>query len=391
MQLPYKCRRNKRYKIIHYSIVHDRNDVRIFIKELQSLAKEWPGQCALVVKDGSQSQVTNNGDVDILGLGEKHKSRIARMFFGGLHMTCYVLRHKPDFAHFHDPELLLWAPILRLANIKVFFDVHENIFLQIQHKKYIPKILRSPIANTLKLLLALLDFSVTRYVVVDCDLLPNRYKKKSFKVPNYPALSEFSSYEIDQNRQGSHTEAIKRYVVYAGGLSEDRGLYDMINVAEGIEPLNIELVLAGRFDNDSTVQTARHMRGWNNVKYLGWCDRKRIAEVYSGAILGLCILHPTPQYKKALPVKLLEYMGAGLPVIASNFDRIDRLFRLEACGVTIAPGDIASVVQEIFRMAQDEAALDLASHNARMAVVEKYNWEKCEQSLVNMYRELDDK
>ena len=40
--------------------------------------------------------------------------------------------------HFHDPELLPWAILLRLSGIKVVYDVHEDVPRQVKHNPGLP-------------------------------------------------------------------------------------------------------------------------------------------------------------------------------------------------------------------------------------------------------------
>ena len=42
-----------------------------------------------------------------------------------------------------------------------------------------------------------------------------------------------------------------------------------------------------------------------------------IARVYESSIAGLVTLYPDKNYITSMPVKMFEYMAAGLPVIAS--------------------------------------------------------------------------
>ena len=47
-----------------------------------------------------------------------------------------------------------------------------------------------------------------------------------------------------------------------------------------------------------------------------------MGEVLAASKIGLVTLLPTPSYVESLPIKLFEYMAAGMPVIASDFSRL---------------------------------------------------------------------
>src|SRR5260370_705736 len=61
--------------------------------------------------------------------------------------------------------------------------------------------------------------------------------------------------------------------------------------------------------------------GWPRVRYLGRVDHGRVAEVLARAKVGIIPLHPHPAYRDALPVKLFEYLAAGLAVISIDVPR----------------------------------------------------------------------
>lgn len=63
------------------------------------------------------------------------------------------------------------------------------------------------------------------------------------------------------------------------------------------------------------------MKSWKSgdIKYLGKLDRNGINELYGKAVVGLCILKPIPNYFFSNPIKIYEYMAAGIPFISSDF------------------------------------------------------------------------
>jgi len=108
-------------------------------------------------------------------------------------------------------------------------------------------------------------------------------------------------------------------------------------LAMGLLPREISarLAIVGAWDPPELAESLSTMPGWDRVDSLGMLDRPRLAEILKTARAGLVLLHPEPNYLTALPVKLFEYMCAGIPVIASDLPGCRDIVSSAKCGLLV--------------------------------------------------------
>src|SRR5208282_6515826 len=128
-------------KIVHLTSVHTALDPRIFQKECRSLARA--GFDVTIV--GPHPNDTVSEQVHIRSV-KKHSSRIARMTRTAWRVFQQAKLLDADVYHFHDPELIPVALLLRCHGKKVVYDIHEDYPKDILFKNYLPRWSRRPVA-----------------------------------------------------------------------------------------------------------------------------------------------------------------------------------------------------------------------------------------------------
>jgi glycosyltransferase involved in cell wall biosynthesis len=121
---------------------------------------------------------------------------------------------------------------------------------------------------------------------------------------------------------------------------------------------------------------------------LGVLDRRGVAEVLGRSVAGLVTLHPLVNYLDALPIKMFEYMSAGIPVIASDFVLWREIVQDGGCGLCVdplKPNEIANAIDYLVTHPDEARRL---GQNGRRAVVERYNWTVEEGKLLAFYGRL---
>ncbi len=148
------------------------------------------------------------------------------------------------------------------------------------------------------------------------------------------------------------------------------------------------LVLIGTFDDPALEREVRALPGWSRVEHTGWLGRREVAEHLVAARIGLVVLHPESDFLESVPIKLFEYMSAGLPVVASNFPYWQELLEEIGCASFVDPldpGQIAGAIDDL--LSDEERATEMGSRGAT-AVRERLNWEREAPKLLELYGRL---
>lgn len=360
-------------KVCHITSVHPRYDIRIFIKECKALSKNH--SMTLIVADSLGNEIKD--DINIIDVGKINGNRLKRMYLTSIAIFNKVISLKPDVVHFHDPELMSVAHSLSKRGFKVIYDVHEDVPKQIMNKHWIPKLLRPFISK----LVEYKEYKSARsYAGVICatDIIANRfrkYNKNTVAIHNYPLLTEFMQKETTWSERNLE-------LCYLGSISETRGIIPLVN-SLAISQLSLEL--AGIYSNNEIKFKIKTAKGYELVNYHGVLNRSDVTELLTKVKVGIVTLLPTPSYVESLPIKLLEYMLAGIPVVASNFPLWEQYVKKHNCGIMVNPNDSDEIASACSYLINNPKISEQMGINGRQAVLSNYTWEAESTKLVNFY------
>jgi glycosyltransferase involved in cell wall biosynthesis len=152
------------------------------------------------------------------------------------------------------------------------------------------------------------------------------------------------------------------------------------------EGLSATLELAG--PGNCGKKELSHLPGWERVHHYGVLDQPSTFRLLHGVRAGLVLFHPEPNHVEAMPQKIFEYMGAGLPIIASDFTLWRRNLGDVGCGIFVTPLDPQSIAEAIEYVLTHPREAEAMGRRGQAAVLERYNWETQADKLVNLYSEI---
>ncbi|MFT9850484.1 glycosyltransferase family 4 protein [Aneurinibacillus sp. REN35] len=358
--------------ICHLTSVHPPMDTRIFTKECSSLAGAGY-ETHLIAPDAPEG--VHNG-VRFHAI-ERGRGRLNRMTKTVRAVYRKALAINADAYHFHDPELLPVGILLKMKGKKVVYDVHEDVPRQILSKYWIPAPLRKTISRSFE---AFENFAAKKFdaIAAATPFISKRFARigcHSLYVNNYPLLAEFIKPDQDWSRK-------ERAVTYVGGISVKRGIQEMV---KAMDHTDAKLLLAGKFIPESLRQETTKLPGWQQVSEFGHVSREEVQQILGRGVAGLVTLHPIINYKDALPVKMFEYMAAGIPVIASDFPLWRDIVTGNECGICVDPLDEKQIAEAIQYLVDHPKEAKRMGDNGRRAIEQKYSWEMEAKKLIALY------
>lgn len=311
------------------------------------------------------------------------KGRLDRIFKVTRRVFHQCMLLDSDIYHFHDPELIPVGLRLKRKGKKVIFDSHEDVPKQLLGKPYLNNFFRAVVSA---LYSSYESFASRKFdaIVAATPFIRDKFKKLNSNVVdvcNFPILGELLP--------RLETDSVRKSVCYVGGISVDRGARESV-LAIGLVKAFVRLELAGRFSEKNLNAELSSYPGWSRVDELGFIDRGGIKNVMSRSIAGLVTLHPAVNYVDALPIKMFEYMSAGIPVVSSDFPLWREIVEGNDCGLCVDPLNPQAIADSIDFLVENPGRARQMGLNGQRAVNDIYNWSVEESKLFRLYSALID-
>ncbi|TDC04921.1 glycosyltransferase [Nonomuraea longispora] len=137
-------------------------------------------------------------------------------------------------------------------------------------------------------------------------------------------------------------------VVHIGRLSAERGVTELIGLAERLVPHGVRLDLIGAAARDVR-PLLRDAQRVGLLDWYGYVPNRHALRMAEGALAGLSLAAGTVATP---PTKIMDYMGRGLPVITTPQGA--SLVERAGCGLVV-PFDVDAVLNAVLDLKEDPA------------------------------------
>lgn len=173
-------------------------------------------------------------------------------------------------------------------------------------------------------------------------------------------------------------------VVFVGSFRAWHGATDVVRAGIALlqRGYQCRVVLVGEGPERAGAQ--RLAAGWSrHFQFTGAIPYEQVPTVLQQATVGVApfitTVHPALRAAGFFwsPLKIYEYMAAGLPVVTTDIPPLNRIIREGQEGALFPEGDLPGLVDAIVRVLKDPDTLGM---RARERVVEHFSWQRhCEE------------
>ncbi len=316
-----------------------------------------------------------------------------RLFF-------YLLTHPADIFLSNDLDTLpanYW--VAKFTKTRLIFDSHEYFtgvpeLLSRNRVRNIWKAFERNIFPKLKTIFTVNDSIAALY--------ENEYHKKVHVVRNMPFSSQ-PQYPQGEDIFGiipggnSETAAIlnliyealriekRKIILYQGAINKDRGLEEMMEAMQWVE--NAVFLMIGNGDLYKKFKSQLKKISYSDkIIMTGTVPLQYLPAFTRLATLGISFEKPTNiNYQFASPNKVVDYIHANVPVLASRLVEIEKIVLPYKVGDFIESHNPTHIVLKIKELLDNEAQLQKWKSNCKKAS-QALNWENEEKVLLQLFK-----
>jgi glycogen synthase len=178
----------------------------------------------------------------------------------------------------------------------------------------------------------------------------------------------------------------KKLVLFSGVMYKHRGIDVLLEAApKVIEKVpEAKFILLGDGDEMNEMKNiANQKKIAKNIIFTGWINRDKIPQELKNASIGIGPLKLTTVTKNALPIKVLEYMASGLPIIAKRGTLPKDILDDGKNGFFI---DNVKELEEKLILLLNNLELNKQMSKKSIEMIQKFSWEKIIESIIQIHK-----
>jgi len=174
--------------------------------------------------------------------------------------------------------------------------------------------------------------------------------------------------------------AVGDYILYAGRLSEEKGLRTLLRAARHL-PLPLRIAGTGPLEKELREETVRRQLP---VTFDGYQSGAALRDLFRQAAFSVV---PSEWFENA-SMAVLESFAYGKPVLATAIGGNPELVVDGETGSLFPPGDADALAKAAQQLLSDQSALEQMARNARRLIEQRFNQRQRTEALIRIYQQL---
>jgi len=142
---------------------------------------------------------------------------------------------------------------------------------------------------------------------------PSMARIKSYKIIPLGVNTQLFKPQHDKKTPPPHI------LVYSGSLAKPRKTHALIETMRILQENPVKLKIIGDGNDRRRLESYTNKLGLNKIiEFTGYLKYQQVPQQLSLSHIGISYIPKTPAYENQPPLKALEYLASGLPVIATN-------------------------------------------------------------------------
>ena len=197
---------------------------------------------------------------------------------------------------------------------------------------------------------------------------------------------------VDPSRFGPDvcaTRPAREGIFTVGFVGNMRPWHGLPLLVEAVEILHrrapdTRLLLVGGGQEHETVRADVSRRKLADATaFTGAVDRDEIPGLLASMDVAVAPYPQRPDFYFS-PLKVYEYMAAGLPTVASAIGQLNQIIHHEQTGLLVPPGDAGALADAIDRLRHDPTSRRRLGRAARQYVMRHHTWDAVVDSIVQL-------
>jgi glycosyltransferase involved in cell wall biosynthesis len=285
--------------------------------------------------------------------------------------TAHAITQKYDVVHYHALGPALFSILPRLAGSKTAVTVQG---LDWQRKKW------GRLASSVLQLGERASVKLPNATMVVSQTLRRRYREvhgvEAFYVPNGGVLREGRA-PCKILEWGIEAQS---YVLFLGRFSPEKGCHILMEAFEQLDT-DVKLVMAGASSYCDAYSRELRTHASASVLLHDWVAGDTLDELLTNAMIFVL-----PSEMEGLSLALLDAMGAGLCVVASDVPENREV--VDGVGFTFECGNATDLAERLRFLIANPAVREAAGKAAKNRVRDHYQWQGIAADIENAYFEI---